>query len=289
MTKSPKLTHKQEISDRRARAAAMIAQNEKKEKRNKIALWSTLGVVVIAVIAMVAFVVTTSNANKLAVSTVSPNALSTNGVILTSLTDVVKGTGYDLENGQPAKSAEVMKDSKVPHIEIYLDYDCPHCKEFEDANANYLNSLLSEGQATVEYKPIVVIGSNLSISGGNAAVCTAEYAPERFNDVHTALFAAQGKQNTTVTSIIKSVGIEGEAGEQVLSCLSSKVFGKWLDTANEHALALKDEKGETLVQGTPTVIVDGKKFTENPANLPAYLDQLINSDAPAQDEIQTVE
>lgn len=281
-----KLTHKQEIANRRAQAAAILAEKTKQDKRRKIATWSTVGVVIVAIITAVIFVVTSTAQSKLAVSETSPNALSSNGVILTSKTDVVKGTGYNLESGKGIESDTLLKDSKVPHIELYIDYDCPHCKEFEDTNAKFIDSLLEEKKATVEYKPIVVIGSNLSISGGNAAACVAEYAPNRFNEANTALFAQHGQQNVSVSRTIKALGIEGETGKQVNDCVSSKVFSKWLEKATGQALERKDDKGQQMVSGTPTVIIDGVKYPYAPDQFQAFMTNMIASGKTVNESIK---
>lgn len=271
-----KLTHKQELAARRAEAEATKTARTQQAKKRKIATWSTIGVVLVAIITVVILVVTTNANNKLSVSETSPNAMSSNGAILTSKTDVVKGTGYNLDSGKGVESKTLLQDSKVPHIELYIDYDCPHCKEFEDTNAKFLDSLLETKKATVEYKPIVVIGSNLSISGGNAAACVAEYAPERFNDANTALFAQHGQQNVSVSKTIKNLGIQGDTGDQVNNCVSSKVFSKWLEKATAQALERKDSAGQTMVTGTPTVIIDGVKYPYAPAQFQTFMNAMIN-------------
>lgn len=280
-----KLTHKQELAARRAESKAMLADRKAQQKKQKIALWSTISVAVVAVAVIIVFVVTTSNQNKLDVSNISPNSLSSDGVILTSATNVVKGTGYDLETGKPADSKMLLADSKVPHLEIYLDYDCPHCKEFEDTNAEFLDSLLNDGKATIEYKPMIAIGSNLSISGGNAAACVAEYAPERFNDLHTRLFALTGKQSVSVSKTVKDLGIEGEAGDKVTNCVKSKVFSKWLTTASKNATDRTDAKGAKMVEGTPTIIIDGVKYPYNFTQLKTFITLMLDSNKTVEEVI----
>jgi protein-disulfide isomerase len=282
-----KLSHKKEIDARRAQAEELRNKHKKAEKRRNIAMWSTLGVVVAAIVTAVTLVIVSNIQSKLPLSETSPNAMTSNGVILTSLTDVVKGNGYNLESGKPEDSKALLKDSKVPHIELYIDYDCPHCKEFEDGNAGFLKSLLESKKATVEYKPIIVIGSNLSISGANAAACVAEYAPARFNDANTALFEQNGKQNVSVSGTIKALGIEGQAGEQVTNCVSDKVFGKWVDTATAHALERTDASNAKMVTGTPTIIVDGVKYPFDPAQFETFMNTMIDGGKTAEEVINS--
>lgn len=265
------LTHKQQIANNRVIAAEMLAKRKTEDKRRKIAMWSTVGVIAAAIATALTLVIVSSIQSKLPVSDTSPTSMSSNGAILTSLTEVVKGNGYNLETGKPEDSKTLLNNSTVPHVEIYLDYDCPHCKEFEDANGAFLTSLLATKKATVEYKPIVVIGSNLSISGANAAACVAEYAPNRFSDLNTALFAQNGQQNVSVSGTVKTLSIEGEAGEQVTSCVSDKVFSKWVDAASLHALERVDASNAKMVTGTPTIIIDGVKYPYAPDQFETFM------------------
>lgn len=282
-----KLSHKKEIADRRAKAEELRNNHKKAEKRRNIAMWSTIGVILVALVTAVTLVIVSSIQSKVPVSETSPTSMTSNGVILTSLTDVVKGNGYNLESGKPEDSKTLLKDSAVPHIELYIDYDCPHCKEFEEGNGAFLNSLLEEKKATVEYKPIIVIGTNLSISGANAAACVAEYAPNRFSEANTKLFEQNGQQNVSVSKTIKALGIEGEAGKQVDSCVSDKVFSEWVATASAHALERTDASKEKMVTGTPTVIVDGVKYPYDPAQFETFMTKMISEGKTVEEVINS--
>lgn len=288
MTKNTAPKPQKQLSERRAKAAALVAKNAERQKKQKIALYSGFGVLAVSIIVAVTLVILNSTANKLDVSETSPTALSTNGVIMTSPIDIVKGESYKLDGGEPAKTEDLLKDSEVPHIEIYLDYDCPHCADFEEAAAATLEAELASGTATVEYKPIVVIGSNLSISGANAAACVAEYAPERFLDAHNALFAQHGEQNVSVGKTIRALNIDGEAGENVESCVSSKVFSDWVQTASTYSTSLTDESGAPVVAGTPTILIDGMKYDLNPVELPTFLNYLKESGLSVEEALKNV-
>lgn len=280
------LTHKQQIANNRTIAADMLAQRKKEEKRRKIAMWSTLSLFTVALGTVVTLVIVSGLQNKLAVSETSPTTLSSNGIILTSQTEVVKGAGYNLETEKGVESKTLLPDSKVPHIELYLDYDCPHCKTFETQNNEFLNSLLEEGKATVEYKPIVVIGSNLSISGGNAAACVAEYAPARFNELNTKLFEQNGKQSVSVSGVVKTLDIQGEAGKQVESCVSDKVFSKWLSKASEAALERTESTGAKMVTGTPAIVIDGVKYPYAPDQFETFVTAMISEGLTAEEAVK---
>jgi protein-disulfide isomerase len=248
----------------REKAAAMRLAEKKKAKRRKITGWATAGVGVLAVGALVAFVVIGNNASKVAASVTAPANMATDGVILTSPTKAVENTGYNLESGKAAVSSETLAESDVPHVEVYVDYSCPHCGEFEEANSPYLTSLLESGRATLEVKPIVVLNTPLSFSGGNAAACVANYAPSQFLDYNNGIFAYNAETGTAtqsaVRSVLKDLDLTTDERKQINACNTSDEFGNWLQTATENALARTSESGEKLVTGTPTVLVDGVKF-----------------------------
>ena len=285
-----KPTRKEQIANKRQIAAELLAQRQKEDKQRKRAMWGTFGVIIVAIIAAVAYVIVSSIHNKLPVSETSPNSMSSNGIILTSKTEAVTGTGFNLESGKPVESKTLLPDSKVPHIEIYLDFDCPHCKEFEEANEEYLETLLENKKATVEYKPIVVIGSNHSRFGGNAAACVAENAPDRYLDLNKALFAEQGKQNKTpVSKIVEGLAIQGEAGKKVEECVTSKVYSNWLNKASDQALERTDADNKQMVEGTPTVIIDGVKYPFAPNQFRIFMETMINEGKTANEVIKTAE
>ena len=278
-----KLTKNEKRVAAREKAALMRENEKKKRTRRRIAGWITAGVSVLAVVAIASFVVYSNNANKMEVSASSASNMKTDGVILTSPTDVVKNTGYNLKSGKPVSSKDELKNSKVPNIEIYVDYACPHCAEFEETNSAYLTSVLESGRATVEIKPVVDLNLPLSFQGGNAAACIADYAPEKFWDFHTQLFK-QDSENGSVTSnlktVLKNLDFNSEERAKVNSCVDSDVYKNWLTGATVNALNRTDN-GEKVVTGTPTILVDGFKYNYGPDNFQTFMERVLAGQKPA--------
>src|SRR5690606_4716882 len=67
----------------------------------------------------------------------------------------------------------------VLNIVTLVDYKCPHCQEFEGAYGDTLNSLVKEGAATLEVRPVAIMGPG-AVRAANVAACVAENAPEKF-------------------------------------------------------------------------------------------------------------
>lgn len=284
MTKQ-RTTRKEQKETRREEIVAAYQKQLRQDKKKKISLWTTISVLVAVVATIVILALVSTNTQKVTASLTSPNNLSTNGVILTSPTEVVKGTGYNLTDGKPAESATLLADSKVPHVQIYLDYACPHCEEFEVANGAYLTGLLEKKQITLESKPIVVIGTDLSYSGGNAAACVAEYAPSKFNEFSTQLFGLTkqpGVTSRSVSNLVKKLGLPEEDQKKTQECVTNKVYKNWLTTATDHALSLTDDKGERLVTGTPAVFVDNVLYDLNPTSFQTFMNKVIMGSTPAE-------
>jgi protein-disulfide isomerase len=60
----------------------------------------------------------------------------------------------------------------VPVIDIYEDFQCPVCAQFEAAQGDYLEGLIADKKATVVYHTLSFLGPE-SIAAANAAACSA--------------------------------------------------------------------------------------------------------------------
>ena len=67
----------------------------------------------------------------------------------------------------------VLNPSAKPTIDVYIDYQCPACKNFELINGGYLNEVIAQNKAKVVYHPMTFLGPE-SILAANAAACAAE-------------------------------------------------------------------------------------------------------------------
>jgi protein-disulfide isomerase len=151
----------------------------------------------------------------------------------------------------------VLNPSAKPTIDVYIDYQCPACKNFELINGGYLNEVIAQNKAKVVYHPMTFIGPE-SILAANAAACAAD--ENEFVDMNLALFQGQassensGKwQNDTLLNLGKSVGINSAKFE---TCIKDGNYVKW--TGNVSAASAKAN-----VNSTPTIFVNGKQLDRN--------------------------
>jgi len=163
----------------------------------------------------------------------------------------------------------VDEESDVIDIQLYVDYLCPFCNEFEKTNGDQIEAWLERGAATVEIHPISILNANsmgtqYSTRSANAAACVANYAPDSYWAVNTALFANQPEDRTAGLTDKELVAIVTDAGaapaDDITNCIEDQTFKSWVQAATLRALDGTVPGSEAVVKGTPTVVVDGLKY-----------------------------
>lgn len=154
----------------------------------------------------------------------------------------------DTENG----SAVTFNPGLPTVIDVWEDPQCPVCKYFEDANGEYIDSLIREKKATVRFHVLSFLGDE-SVRAANASFCAAD--EDKFIDFHKAIYRVQSPlensgfwSNANLVSIGEKVGITSDA---FTNCVSD---GKKVDLVKAHY----DSMAKYGVQGTPTVFINGK-------------------------------
>jgi protein-disulfide isomerase len=141
----------------------------------------------------------------------------------------------------------------VPVIDVYEDFQCPVCAQFEAAQGDYLESLIEEKKATVVFHTLSFIGSE-SVLAANAAACSAD--EDKFLALHKMLYQTQPKENSgawtneSLVSAGNSVGISSESFEK---CVNTGEYAGWVN--NVAAAAAQED-----VNSTPTVFINGKEL-----------------------------
>ena len=212
------------------------------------------------VIAMVALVVVTGVVFSLFSQNSKENA-SLAGLDGTTLKPAITST-IDTANGSPI----TFDNGTVTVIDVWEDPQCPVCKLFEDANGDYIESLIREKKATVRYHVLSFLGDE-SVRAANASFCAADEG--QYLDFHHALYAVQSPlensgfwSNETLVNIGKKIGI------------TSKTFADCVTKGSkvEIVKANYDSMSKFGVQGTPTVFINGKKWerTQNEFSLEEF-------------------
>ncbi len=151
--------------------------------------------------------------------------------------------------------------SGAPTLDIYEDFQCPVCKRFEQVFGSTVTNLGESGKAKVSYHLLTFLDDNLgndsSVRAANAATCAAD--EKKFGRYHELVYAnqpateGQGYTDAQLTDFAKQAGITGDALTTWTSCYDSRAHNQYIQSVGEQA-------SKDGVNGTPTVILDGKKL-----------------------------
>lgn len=161
-------------------------------------------------------------------------------------------------------------------LQVYLDFMCPYCGQFEDANGSDLDTLRSSGDLTVTYHLLanldsLSMGTQYSTRAANAAATVASEAPDAFVPFVEGLFAQQPEENTEglTDDEIAQIAVDAGVPQEVADTFTDGTYNEWVAVATQQA------KREG-VSGTPTVKLDGKTLPQTvnfyePGTLSSYL------------------
>lgn len=170
----------------------------------------------------------------------------------------------------------------APTVTVYLDYQCPNCKHFEDAYSAMLQQEAQAGTWTLENKTLTFMDKNLS----NTASARAAYAAAcsdltgKYNEYNAAVYANQaatevrGSEGYSPTLLRETIpaqlGITGDSLAQFQQCVDGNATKAFVDGVEKSAYA-------DGVTGTPTIAVNGKivDLGKLAGNTPADLKNLL--------------
>jgi len=259
----PKLSRTEQREAARAKARELREDYKRGQKRRKLA--TRIGVVAggLGVVAIILAIVLTGINNQSNNSKSPANFLFDGGI------KIGAGAQAFTKTSTPTPTAPATKH--VPNIKIYLDFECPSCGIFEQANSAQITNWVETGAATLEVHPISIVNGNhsstpnWSLSAGNAALCVANYDPNSFLKVHNWLYSLQptnqdelfnsrwaAADSEQIKTQLKSFGVA--KFDKISSCIDKGTYVSWL----------KDETSRvvpSIVTGTPTILIDGKPYT----------------------------
>jgi len=249
----------------RETARKMREEAAKKAKRRKVVVQSSVIVGIVAVLAIIGVVVFTSVGGGS--SATNPKNMASGGILLTSATKAT--TTPAIPSGGTPTPTKMQLDGKTAHIQIWLDYQCPYCDQFETTNNSQIKQWMDEGSATLEIHPVAILDSTqnkqYSTRAAAAASCVANSEPDKFFAVNAALFANQpneqtgtGLTNSEIVKVLKDAGVDSAA---VTDCVNKQTFASFITTMTQSASTNSQLKNPTSGGfGTPTVFVNGERY-----------------------------
>jgi len=241
----------------REQARQLREAAKKKERRNRILLQGGIIVAVIAVVAVIAIVI---------VSSVKPAGPGPRNMASDSLLVQPGGAVAETPGLQPGATPTPNPQptgDDVIRIQTFVDYMCPYCGLFEQTNAQYIQTLVDSGAASLEIFPIsfldrLSLGTAYSTRAANAFACVADEQPDKALAFHELLFENQPAESSSGLSddqIIEFARQAGAKSTSVESCIRDQKFKGWVAAATERAQSVSG------VTGTPTVIVNGQIYS----------------------------
>jgi protein-disulfide isomerase len=149
------------------------------------------------------------------------------------------------------------EDETLPVVDIYEDFQCPICQQFEGLNGEYINSLITEKKAAVRFNILSFLGTE-SVLAANAAACSND--EDKFLDFHLGLYANQpGAENSGEWSADRLIAIGAASGltsDSFKSCVKELKYEGWVAKVAEAG-------SKAGVNSTPTVFINGKEIDRN--------------------------
>lgn len=187
-------------------------------------------------------------------------------VVVLALRKDTVDTSAALPAGVANAGGGVVTGSGPAVIDVYEDFQCPACAQFEAANAPTLEKLAAQGKAMVIYHPMHFLDDNIgsgapnpdsSLRAANAAGCAADQG--KYTAYHQKLYAAQpakegdGYTDAALLQVGSDVGLKAAPFQQ---CVKELTFEGW---ANQ----VERESRDRGITGTPTVLLNGAKLDLN--------------------------
>ena len=165
-----------------------------------------------------------------------------------------------------ASGVAVGRSDAPATIDVYLDFQCPVCRAYEQQSGATIDQLVASGAARVVYHPVAYLdrfsSTRYSSRASAASGCAAEAGVfPRYAELLYANQPPEGGNGLPDEQLI-SLGEQAGAGPGFAECVHADRYGAW-------TAALTDEASRTGVNGTPTVKVDGKEIERTDAALRA--------------------
>ncbi|MEH3077914.1 MAG: thioredoxin domain-containing protein [Quadrisphaera sp.] len=230
----------------REKARQMREAQARKQRRNRVLAISAAAVALVLVVGAVAFGISRAGGGEPAAA--PPGVTADGGIVLGK--------------------------SDAPHtVTIFQDYQCPVCKAYEAAVGPWLDQQVKAGTTKLEYRPLTFLdsqsgGTKYSTRAANAAYCLAGQQGADFYEFNTAMYVEQPEEGGTGLTDSKIVSIAKAAGGDVGTCIANGTYDDFAQQMNDAAFKLTDSQGQRLVNGTPTVLVDGKLLQNSQGGAP---------------------
>lgn len=157
-------------------------------------------------------------------------------------------------------------------LDVYVDYMCPVCGQFESLNAASITERCEAGAVTLIVHPVAILdrrssGTEYSTRAAPAAAWVADQAPEQFNAFHEAMFANQpaedsaGLSGQQLADLAEQAGVPADVADGIANGDAAETYRDWVTASTEQATSAEElANPQTCQFGTPTVMLDDERF-----------------------------
>lgn len=149
----------------------------------------------------------------------------------------------------------------APVLQIYIDFMCPVCGQYEDVNGADIRTMLEDGAATVIVHPLNFLDDystegDYSTRSAGALALVATEAPDAAYQFMQDLFANQPAENGPglTTEEIGQIALDAGVPQDVVDQIGDGTYNEWVAVAS-------DQARNDGVTGTPTTLIDGERWT----------------------------
>lgn len=142
-------------------------------------------------------------------------------------------------------------------VEIFVDFQCPHCADFEEQSQELLRGLAADDKAFVVYRPMAFLNeySVLAMNAVGAVIDSGD--ADAALELHDLFFEQQPAGDLPSAEwYVEQAAAVGADSDEVAEAIRNGDFQQW--TVNG-----TDDASKRGVTGTPAVFVNGKPVEAN--------------------------
>lgn len=158
-------------------------------------------------------------------------------------------------------------DASAPKVEVFFDYQCGSCGQFDSIFGDELVSMSREGKIDLVYRPMNFLdrgttdGSGPSTRAAMATTCASDQG--KLAEYHKSVFAVQSggyPEQVLRETVPQQVGLTGDALTSFQKCYDDSTPHDFIKGTNEQA-------GRDGITSTPTLRVNGNKMELGDLNM----------------------
>jgi protein-disulfide isomerase/uncharacterized membrane protein YphA (DoxX/SURF4 family) len=172
-----------------------------------------------------------------------------------------------------ARNGVVIGRKSPVTIDVFEDFQCPYCQQFQESAGADLNKYGNGNTAQVRYHMVAFLdsssdGNKYSTRAANAALCASDVSPATFLKYHDYLYGkgadgkliqpaegSSGRTDNDLDDYAKAIGIDSDALTTFQSCVQTKAHVGLVNATTE-------DWSKRGYNSTPMVLVNGKALKE---------------------------